>query len=235
MRKNVKKNFRKPRKGAKRNPKVRRVFTKDPTITILNDRPTFNRKLYCTKTCSEYQTYSWTATQTPAAFFKFDPSGTYGNGSNAGAPLKVADWDNLCTIYDQYKVKSITINIRFENGGSTNVSYPIWIRYGYDSLITVPNIGLMNELPRVVRKTFTNENTTVSYKFYPKCQILSAGTISGQSITGGLGTTLKSQPFTDTDRPIELTGFMIFAQNALPSNCNLYMSYEYELAFKYHT
>lgn len=238
MVKQIKNAFRKKRR-TRRNRKIRKMrkFVKDPSVLILNDKTTF-KPLTVTKTCSEYQTYSWVSGQTPVAFFKFDPAGVYGNNSSSGTPLKVADWDNLCNIYDQYKVKSITVNLRFSNTGANNISYPVLLRYGYDHVISSPTTTLFNELPRVVKKVFDNTHTQQSYKFYPKYQFATAADLkfdpSGNlyPITSGLG--VKGGGWLDTDHPTELMGFMILCQSAL-NGCELYMSYEYEMKFRYAT
>jgi len=88
------------------------------------------------------------------------------------------DWNNIITLYNRYKIKSVTYTFNVQTTGSAsliNFDLPkLYIRYNYDSNLTGGLLGAnilakMQEVSHVKQFQFTQEHTTFSYKFYPRC------------------------------------------------------------------
>ena len=166
----------------------------------------------------------------PAAAFTFDPSGTYGNTSVAGAGAMMPDWDKLIALYNFYKVNKITITFRYANVGTAIGAVPMWMRYNYEKAVTVPTLSGMTSLANCEEAYFTNDSPLYSYSFIPMVEHIvdnSAGILSSDARA------IKRHDWTDVNYPATLYGFQCLCSYLLNATQTLFFEITYDVSFRY--
>lgn len=204
----------------------------DPTVRRLN--PLRGQTLRVQKTVTYDDTFRVLASASPQSSYAvvFDPSGTYGNSSISNGPIAMPDWTSLKACFDQYKVNSITLNMKHLNTGTVEPDdnqVQLYYRYNYESQVTAPSFDGLASLPGTIVKTFTNTSPSVTYTFYPKCFV----TVYNEGLLAAQGREAKEMSWCDVDDPVQLYGFqMVLANGTLP-NQFIVFDITYDVTFKY--
>lgn len=205
------------------------VSKEDSSIKIMNTK--VMKPLFVERTLDETLTLTVAGSTIPATTMVFDPSGLYGNTSFGRGGLTMTDWASCTGLYNFYRVKYVKIIARYHDSTllSSNINYPLWLRYNYEPSVTVPSLAGVTSLSRVMLKTFTKDKLTVSYTLYPKV----AFDLQNGAILASQGKGMKSQPWTDVNFPAQLYGFQMISDETLPPNATIFFEITYGVQFKY--
>lgn len=166
---------------------------------------------------------------TPNAAFYFDPSGTFGNYSAAGAPLQMTDWTSLIALYDHYKVNSITINLNYETQGAVLGAVPVLMNKNYERSVTTSSAAGISALTRTVEKSFSPQSSRHTYTFVPRVNPL----VDNGGVLAAEAREVRPMDWTDVNFPVELFGFQLYSPYTLATTQFLYMEVTYDISFRY--
>jgi len=146
------------------------------------------------------------------------------------------DWTNILTLYNRYKIKSVSYTFNVQSTGSASlISFDLpklYIRYNYDSNLSAGLLGVnilakMQEVPHVKQFQFTPEHTSFTYKFYPKC--IEPVYLSSVST----GYKLARPQYIDTQYGTVPHYGIMYYFDFVASGIKITQDIQYEIAFKY--
>lgn len=216
----------------KLNAQTRLLNNKDPSICLMNagKLPTLTLSKALNYTLCNYVAG---ASAGAGNAFVFDPSGTYGNCSASGGPLAMPDWTSLKNVFDLYRVNWIKIHMFSQNTTASGLSadadpMDVYMRYNYESQITTPTLAGITQVPKVIKKTFTQDRPRYTYMIKPKVE----SAMYNVGASAGWGRGLVNMKWTDVDSPVQLYGFKFYVDRQLTGQ-QLFFEIEYNVSFKY--
>lgn len=165
----------------------------------------------------------------------FDPSGTYSvlnpnptTGAGSLAFGGITEWSGFQGLYDQYRVKKITVTGYLSAIPATPFVCNMAYRYQYDPNTTFTAAGIY-KLPNVKVHSFSVEHQTLKWVIYPRVQFLeqNSGTLGQQADVPA------KMKWTDTDFPARLYGGCIAMLANIPSGLEITLDVSYQLEFRY--
>lgn len=210
------------------------LVKKDPTIDILN---------YCRP---QYMTTSKTLSYANCNIlaggvsnygigYTFDPAGVYGNYSSVGGPASMPDWASFSSVFDFYRVNYIKIHLYADTNANLDTDPIImWCRYNYEPSVGTPTLNGITQLPKVMKKTFSSQNTHLTYVIRPTQVIWGAGAVQTATAltTDNVGYNIVKHKWTDVNKPVRLYGFQLFFDNTTTAQ-TIKMEVEYNVSFRY--
>lgn len=161
----------------------------------------------------------------------FDPSGLYSNVDGSYPSGAMDDWSSFIAIYDQYKVTKIkmTYNLIQPTGVPFNTEHIVlYARYNYDSDF-VATTTTMSQLTNCKQFVFTQEEPSVSFKIYPRVDVL---VFNRSNNLATEGCHISKMRWTDVHKTTRILGFAHVIPN-LPTGWEIAVTCEYTVAFKY--
>lgn len=152
-------------------------------------------------------------------------------GATVGA---MPDFNNIITLYNRYKMLSITYNWNLQTTGALslyNYDLPkILIRYNYDANLTSSQVATkMEQIPNVKQFQFTQDKTQMSYTYFPRCNepVYLSGVSTGYKLA-------KQQYIDVAYSSVPHYGIMWYVDK-LETGLKLSLDITYKVAFKYET
>lgn len=162
----------------------------------------------------------------------FDPSGTYSTIDGSAPSTAMNDWTSFVALYDQYKVNYMRLTYTLEPAAGTAFNTQqvrLYARYNYDSSFTSASATSMAQLQNCKVYTFSQEQPKVTFKVYPRVDILTYNQ-SGSLATEGVS--ISKMKWTDVNYPVRLNGFIHYIPS-LPAGWGITLDCEYNVSFRY--